>query len=42
MYINPKEKVVVVVLSARPKPTGANANTINDEDFIAAVVKALH
>jgi CubicO group peptidase (beta-lactamase class C family) len=40
MYINPKEKVVVVVLSAQPKPSGAN--TINDEDFIAAVVKALH
>jgi CubicO group peptidase (beta-lactamase class C family) len=39
MYINPKEKVVVVVLSAQPKPSGAN--TINDEDFIAAVVKAL-
>jgi CubicO group peptidase (beta-lactamase class C family) len=40
MYVNPKEKLVVVVLSARPKPTGTN--TINDEDFIAAVVKALH
>jgi hypothetical protein len=39
MYVNPKEKVVVVILSARPKPTGTD--TINDDDFIAAVVKAL-
>ena len=40
MYLNPAEKVVVVVWSARPKPTGSD--TINDEDFFAAVVKALH
>ncbi len=40
IYINPRENVVVVVWSARPKPTGSN--TINDEDFFAAVVKALH
>ena len=39
MYINPKEKVVVVVLSARPKPTGKNA--ISDPDFLAAVVEKL-
>jgi CubicO group peptidase (beta-lactamase class C family) len=39
MYVNPKEKVVVVILSARPKPTGTN--TIEDDDFIAAVVKTL-
>jgi hypothetical protein len=31
---------VAVVWSARPKPTGTN--TISDEDFFAAVVKALH
>jgi CubicO group peptidase (beta-lactamase class C family) len=40
IYINPCENVVVVVWSARPKPTGSD--TINDEDFFAAVVKALH
>jgi len=40
IYINPRENVVVVVWSARPKPTGSD--TINDEDFFAAVVKALH
>ncbi|HXC44020.1 MAG TPA: serine hydrolase [Candidatus Dormibacteraeota bacterium] len=40
IYINPHESVVVVVWSARPKPTGSD--TINDEDFFAAVVKALH
>jgi CubicO group peptidase (beta-lactamase class C family) len=38
VYVNPKEKVVMVVLSARPKP---RMNPINDEDFFAAVVKAL-
>lgn len=40
MYLNPAENVVVVVWSARPKPTGTD--TISDEDFFAAVVKALH
>lgn len=40
IYINPVEHVVIVVWSARPKPTGAT--TINDEDFYAAVVSALH
>lgn len=40
IYINPAASVVVVVWSARPKPTGTN--TINDEDFYAAVVRALH
>jgi CubicO group peptidase (beta-lactamase class C family) len=40
IYINPAEHVVIVVWSARPKPTGAT--TINDEDFYAAVVHALH
>ena len=39
IYINPGAKVVVVVWSARPKPTGAD--TISDEDFFAAVVGAL-
>jgi len=40
LYINPRESVVVAVWSARPKPTGSS--TINDEDFFAAVVRALH
>lgn len=40
MYLNPAEKIVIVVWSARPKPTGTD--TISDEDFFAAVVKALH
>jgi CubicO group peptidase (beta-lactamase class C family) len=40
IYINPKENLVAVVWSSRPKPTGSN--TINDEDFFAAVAKALH
>ena len=40
LYVNPAEKVVVVVWSARPKPTGSNA--ISDEDFFAEVVKVLH
>lgn len=40
IYINPGAKVVIVVWSARPKPTGADG--VNDEDFFAAVVRALH
>jgi CubicO group peptidase (beta-lactamase class C family) len=39
IYINPRERVVIVVWSSRPKPTGAN--TIVDADFFAAVVSAL-
>lgn len=39
LYINRKEKVVIVVLSARPKPTGADV--IADDAFLGAVVKAL-
>jgi CubicO group peptidase (beta-lactamase class C family) len=38
MYINPREKVVIVVLSARPKPTGT---ALDDQAFFASVVKAL-
>lgn len=38
IYINPAERVVVVVWSARPKPTGTN--TIDDSDFFAGVVQA--
>jgi len=39
IYINPAANVVAVVWSARPKPTGTD--TVNDEDFYAAVVRAL-
>lgn len=39
MYIQPKGRIVVVGLSARPKPTGKTA--IDDLDFLAAVVNKL-
>jgi len=39
LYVNPNEKVVVGVLSARPKPTGKDA--IADLDFLSAVVEKL-
>jgi CubicO group peptidase (beta-lactamase class C family) len=39
MYINPREKVVIVVWSARPKPTGGTV--IDDRAFFGAVVKEL-
>ena len=39
MYINRGENLVVVVLSARPKPTGSTV--IDDPAFFAAVAKAL-
>ena len=39
MYINRKEKVVIVVLSAQPKPT--ESAVVDDGAFFAAVVKAL-
>jgi CubicO group peptidase (beta-lactamase class C family) len=39
LYINPKQKLVIVVLSARPKPTGSTV--IDDSLFFAAVAKAL-
>lgn len=39
LYINRKEKVVIVVLSARPKPVAITA--VNDGAFFGAVVKAL-
>jgi len=40
LYINRKEKVVIVVLSARSMPTRAMA--VDDSAFFGAVVKALH
>ncbi len=39
IYINPNEKLVVVVLSARPKPTGATV--LDDAAFFAAVARSL-
>ncbi|MGD0889895.1 MAG: serine hydrolase [Terracidiphilus sp.] len=40
MYINPREKLVIVVLSARPKPD-ADHSPVDDGDFFAAVARAL-
>lgn len=40
LYINPDENLVIVVLSARPKPTGTTV--LDDAVFFAAVAKALH
>jgi len=39
IYINPRENVVIVVLSARAKPK--NAEVIIDNDFFNAVAAAL-
>lgn len=39
IYINPAEKLVIVVLSARPKPTGATV--VDDAAFFAAVARSL-
>jgi CubicO group peptidase (beta-lactamase class C family) len=39
LYMNPEEKLVIVVLSARPKPTGSTA--VDDTVFFGAVSKAL-
>jgi CubicO group peptidase (beta-lactamase class C family) len=40
IYINPNEKLVVVVLSARPKPT-SDTNVLPDAPFFAAVARLL-
>ena len=39
LYVNRKEKIVIAVLSARPKPTGSTV--VDDPAFFGAVVKAL-
>jgi len=39
IYINRKEKLVIVTLSARPKPAGATV--VDDSAFFGAVVRAL-
>jgi CubicO group peptidase (beta-lactamase class C family) len=41
MYINPAEKLVIVVLSARPKPD-PRRSPVPDAAFFEAVAKALH
>ena len=40
LYINPREHVVIAMWSARPKPSSAAA--LNENDFFAGVVTALH
>jgi CubicO group peptidase (beta-lactamase class C family) len=39
IYINPTEKLVIVLLSARPKPTGATV--LDDAAFFASVARSL-
>ena len=39
IYVNPKQKVVIVVWSAQQKPTGSAV--VNDADFFAGVLQAL-
>ena len=41
IYINPAEKLVIVVLSARPKPD-SSAHILDDASFFAAIAKSLH
>lgn len=41
LYINPNEKLVIVVLSARPKPD-SSSHILDDSSFFAAVAKSLH
>ncbi|MBZ5528319.1 MAG: beta-lactamase family protein [Acidobacteriia bacterium] len=41
LYINPSEKLVIVVLSARPKPNSPD-HILNDASFFAAVARSLH
>jgi CubicO group peptidase (beta-lactamase class C family) len=40
IYLNPKEHVVIVLWSARSKPVGMDI--VDDMDFFAATVAALH
>lgn len=43
MYINPKERLAIVVLSARPKPEDTSRDELADDAaFFAAVATALH
>jgi CubicO group peptidase (beta-lactamase class C family) len=42
MYINPRERLVIVVLSARSKPARATRFELDDDAFFSAVATALH
>jgi CubicO group peptidase (beta-lactamase class C family) len=43
MYINPRERLVIVVLSARSKPVDDQTHIeLDDDTFFSAVAKALH
>lgn len=41
IYVHPRERVVIVLLSARPKPSVVSRVELTDETFFAAVVRAL-
>jgi CubicO group peptidase (beta-lactamase class C family) len=41
MYINPREHLVIVVLSARSKPSETSTMQLDDDAFFAAVALAL-
>lgn len=41
LYINPAEKLVIVVLSARPKPD-SSTHILDDASFFSAIAKSLH
>jgi CubicO group peptidase (beta-lactamase class C family) len=40
-YVNPREHVVIVVLSARPKPSSHSRQELDDAAFFSAVTQAL-
>jgi CubicO group peptidase (beta-lactamase class C family) len=42
MYINPRERLVIVVFSARSKPVGEKQIELDDDAFFSAVATALH
>jgi CubicO group peptidase (beta-lactamase class C family) len=42
LYVNPRERLVIVVLSARSKPSETSRLELDDEAFFAAVAKARH
>lgn len=41
LHVNPREELVIVVLSARPKPSFRTRVELNDDAFFAGVAKAL-
>jgi CubicO group peptidase (beta-lactamase class C family) len=42
IYINPRERLVIVVLSARSKPSRGSRFDLDDDAFFSAVATALH